>query len=140
MTGVFLYDFLREWPGAVGMRIVRTPHGVAVAEELEQMETDKVGLKSRPDLALENFAGHRLERDFLGFSALELPFVAIIHFLHDTANPADGGFGEAEIELGMALQSPEVEHVDEGIEKRRGAVAETHVEHALALARLDRVD
>src|SRR5689334_25016789 len=40
----------------------------------------------------------------------------------------------------MALEGAEVEHIDERVEKRSRAVAESHVEHALPLARLDRID
>src|SRR5262245_26577286 len=104
MGGVFGDDVLRKRPGAVGMRIVRAPHNVAVAEKLDQVQSDEVSLKGRPYLALEDFTRHGFERNLRGFPALELPLVAVIHFLHDEGNPSDGGFGEAELELGMALQ------------------------------------
>src|SRR5262245_48137447 len=54
MTRVFGDDLFGEWPSAVGMRIIRAPHDVAVAEELGQVKSDQIRLKSRPNLALEN--------------------------------------------------------------------------------------
>src|SRR5215204_325949 len=134
MQRIFLDHILGKRPGAVGMRIVRAPHNMAIAEEIDQMETDEIGLIGRPDLTLEDLTGHVLKRDLGGLAALELALVAIVHFLDDEGYPADRRFGETKLQLGMTLERAEVEHVDERIEKRCGAIAQPHVEGALAFA------
>src|SRR3970282_983005 len=58
----------------------------------------------------------------------------------DERNPANGVLGEAEFQFGVALESSEVKHVHERIEKRGGAVAQSHVEDPLALAGFHGVD
>src|SRR5262245_26388499 len=96
MARVFRNDLFGEWPSAVGMWVIRAPHNVAVAEELGQVKSDQIRLKSRPNLALEDFARHRLERDVLRFLPLELSAVTIVHLLNDKGNPTDSGLGKAE--------------------------------------------
>src|SRR5215470_1496551 len=111
MARVLLDDLLRERPRAVGVWVIRSPHNVTIAEEFDQVQSHQIGLVSCPNLALEDLARHRFQRNIRGFFALELSLVAIIHLLNDEWDPADGGFREAELQLGMALQGSEVEHI-----------------------------
>src|SRR5215471_16976350 len=101
------------------------------------MQSNQVSLKGRPNLALEDLAGHRLEWNLFRLLALELSLVPIVHLLNDKRDPTNRRLGEAKLQFGMSLQCSEVEKIDKGIEKRSRAVAEPHIESHLALIRLE---
>ena len=113
---------------------------MTVAEELDQVKSHQVGLISRPNLALEHLARQRFQWDVPGLLSLELSAVAVVHLLNDEWDPADRGFGEAELQFGMALQGSEGEHIYERVEKRSSAIAEPHIEDPLALTGFHRVN
>ena len=69
-----------------------------------------------------------------------MPLVAVVQLLDDERDPADRGFSETELQLGMAFQGSKVEHVYKWIEKRRCAVAEPHIEDPLPLTRFHGVN
>src|SRR5215831_18643326 len=101
------------------------------------MQSNQVSLKGRPNLALEDLAGHRLEWNVFCLLALELSLVPIVHLLNDKRDPTNRRLGEAKLQFRMSLQCSEVEKIDKGIEKRSRAVAESHIESHLALIRLE---
>src|SRR5215831_6630896 len=101
------------------------------------MQSNQVSLKGRPNLALEDLAGHRPESNVFRLLALELSLVPIVHLLNDKRDPTNRRLGETELQFGMSLQCSEVKKIDKGIEKRSRAVAEPHIESHLALIRLE---
>ena len=112
------------WPADIGDRLARERLVTGIEARFASLDALVNNAGKAPAVrAPKDVATPRLERDFRRLAPLELPLVAVIHFLDDERNPADGGFGEAELQLGMAFQSAEVEHVDERVEERCGAVA-----------------
>src|SRR5438034_377456 len=140
MGRVLVDDLPGERPGAVRVRVILPPHDVTGAEELDQVKSHQVGLIGRPNLALEHLARRRFQWDVPGLLSLELSAVAVVHLLNDEWDPADRGFGEAELQFGMALQGSEGEHIYERVEKRSSAIAEPHIEDPLALTGFHRVN
>src|SRR5262249_37539975 len=128
-----------ERPSAVRMRVIGAPHDVAVAEELDQVQSDKIRLVGRPHLAFENFARHRFQWNILGFLPFELSPVAVVHLLDDEWNPADSRLGKAKFQFRMPFQRSKVEEIYKRIEEGSRAVAQPHVESHLALIGLERV-
>src|SRR6516165_10195803 len=61
MAKLFVDIFLRIRPNAVGVRKVRGPHDVTVADLVDQLDADRVGLIGRVALAAPVFAGPHLE-------------------------------------------------------------------------------
>src|ERR1043166_5286285 len=57
--------FLRIRPHAVGMREVRAPHDLVLAQLVEQLDADRVGLVRRPALPLPVLARRHRERQVL---------------------------------------------------------------------------
>src|SRR4029453_1234241 len=119
------------------MRIIPSPHDVTFAEEVYQVQSHQIRLIGRPDLALKDLTRHGFQRDVVGFLALELSLIPIVHLLDDKRDPADRRFSETELQLGMAFQGSEIEHIYKRIEERRCAVAKPHAKDALALPRFN---
>ena len=59
---VILDDLARARPGGVGMREIRAPHVIVLAEEFEVRGTDRIVQERRPDLTLEILAGFQRQR------------------------------------------------------------------------------
>src|SRR4029077_6171046 len=111
MSRVLVDDLFGERPRAVRMRVIRSPHYVTFAEEVYQVQSHQIRLISRPNLALEDLAWHRFQRDVVGLLALELPLVTVVHLLDDERDPTNRRLGETELQLGMAFQGSEVEQI-----------------------------
>src|SRR6266540_437953 len=121
-------DLLRERPRAVGMRIVGSPHHVALAKELDQVQSHQVRLVCRPHLALENLAREFFQFDVRIPVGFKEPLVAVVHLLYYERDPARTRLGQYELKLRVALEGAEAEKIDEGLEEGSCTVTETHIE------------
>jgi len=101
-AGEILADSLdRKWEGALGVRIVRSPHQPIHAEQMARQDAEPVILEGRPELALEVSTGR--------FMGLRLhPAMAIlppvIHEAQLRGDPSDAAFDDHEAQFRKTLR------------------------------------
>ena len=105
MPQLALNVFLRIRPHAVGVREVRAPHDVVLAELVEQFHADRVALIGGIALAPPIFARRHLQIELL-----ELVLPLGVHALQDIGNPAGAGFADDELDAGVMLEHARKDH------------------------------
>src|SRR6516165_7646858 len=97
--------FLRIRPDAVRVREVRGPHNVALADLLDELDADRVGLIGRIALAPPVFTRRHLELELF-----ELILPLGIHAVEHVGDPADPSLADDDLEAGMALEHAAEDH------------------------------
>src|SRR5262249_62110087 len=105
MAKLLLDVFLRVRPDAIRVREVGSPHDVAVADLLDQLDANWIGLIGRIALAPPVYARRHLEIEFL---ELVLPFG--VHAVQHIRDPANPGLADDDLEAGVTFEHPAENH------------------------------
>src|SRR6516165_1083983 len=97
--------FLRVGPYAVGVREIRAPHDVVLAEFVDEFDANWVALIGGVALAAPVFAGRHLQVELL-----ELVLPLGVHALQDVGDPAGAGLADDELDAGVVFEHAREDH------------------------------
>src|SRR6516165_8472990 len=97
--------FLRIRPDPVRVREVRGPHDIAIADLLDQLDADRIGLIGRIALAPPVFAGPHLEVELF-----ELVLPLGVHAVQHIRDPANPGLADDDLETRVPLEHAAEDH------------------------------